>query len=81
MKKPAKVVSAADANRRFSELLRGVRAGKRFIVTSHGKAVATIEPVGDDKGRSPAKKLLLDRLRAQPIVHVGRWTRDELYDE
>jgi prevent-host-death family protein len=40
-------VSAADANRRFSELLRNVRNGKSVVVTSHGKAVARIVPMTD----------------------------------
>ena len=81
MKKAAQRVAAAEANRRFSELLRGVRRGKRFVVTSHGKAVAKIEPVEDDKSRSRAKKVLLDRLQTQPVIHIGPWTRDELYEK
>ncbi len=40
-----KAVSAADANRRFSELLRTVKKGRSVIVTSHGKPVAKITPV------------------------------------
>ena len=35
-----KAVSAADANRRFSELLRTVKKGQSVVVTSHGKPVA-----------------------------------------
>ena len=34
-----KSVSAADANRRFSELLRTVKKGRSVIVTSHGRTV------------------------------------------
>jgi prevent-host-death family protein len=33
-----KAVSAADANRLFSELLRMVKKGRSVVVTSHGKA-------------------------------------------
>ena len=40
------VVSAADANRRFSLLLRGVREGRSYVVTSHGKPVARLIPAG-----------------------------------
>ena len=32
-----KSVSAADANRDFSKLLRDVRKGGSFIITNHGK--------------------------------------------
>jgi len=82
MKPSEKAVSAADANRRFSELLRGVREGRSFVVTSHGKPVAKIVPVG--KGgemAAGARRALLARLRAEPIVEIGRWTRDELYED
>jgi prevent-host-death family protein len=75
------VVSAAEAKRRISELLRGAREGRRFVVTSHGKPVARILPVEPGEGVAPrAKELLLERLRAQPVRRVGRWTRDELYE-
>jgi prevent-host-death family protein len=39
-------ISAAEATRQFSRLLRGVREqGATYIVTSHGKPVAKIVPV------------------------------------
>ena len=44
-----KAVSAADANRRFSELLRTVKKGRSVVVTSHGKPVAKITPVVEDE--------------------------------
>jgi len=82
MKTSEKTVSAADANRRFSELLRGVREGRSFVVTSHGKPVAKIVPVGKgDEMAAGARRALLARLRAEPIVEIGRWTRDELYED
>jgi len=37
-----KIVSAADANRRFSELLRTVKKGQSIVVTSHGKPVRNV---------------------------------------
>lgn len=75
-------VSAADANRRFSLLLRGVREGRTYIVTSHGQPVARLVPAGrrDDVARS-ARSALLTRLETQPGIDAGRWTREELYDE
>jgi len=76
------VISAADANRRFSELLRRVRKGKRIVVTSHGKAVARIIPMTDrDRATRGARAALFKRLRAQPVVDIGKWSRDELYPE
>ena len=75
-------VSAADANRRFSELLRVVREGRTVLVTSHGKPVARIVPVTEhDRTSEGARAALLDRLRAEPVTNIGRWTRDELYED
>lgn len=77
-----KAVSAADANRRFSELLRTVRRGRSVLVTSHGKPVARIVPVTeDDRTRSGARSALFARLRRERPTTIGPWTRDELYDD
>jgi prevent-host-death family protein len=50
-------VSATDANRRFSELLRTVKKCQSVVVTSHGKPVAKITPfwrtIGPQKRRAP----------------------------
>jgi prevent-host-death family protein len=79
MEKP---VSAADANRKFSKLLRAVREGQSFVVTSHGKAVAKIVPADKDDGATRgARAGLLKRLRSEPVVTIGRWSRDELYED
>lgn len=77
-----KAISAADANRRFSELLRIVKKGRNVVVTSHGKPVARITPVvEDERAAAGARSALFARLRTQRAVNVGRWTRDELYDD
>jgi len=76
-----KAVSAADANRRFSELLRIVQKGRSVVVTSHGKPVARITPVGDDRAAEGARAALFARLKRERAVKSGRWTRDELYDD
>ena len=77
------VVSAADANRSFSRLLRRVREGRRVVVTSHGEPVATLAPIDphEDRLTRSARAALLSRLRAEPVIDVGRWTRDELYED
>jgi len=76
------VISAADANRRFSVLLRRVREGRSYVVTSQGKPVARLIPVGTHENvASGARVALLSRLENQPVVQVGRWTRDELYED
>jgi len=90
----AKAVSAADANRKFSLILRGVREGRSYVVTSHGRPVARIVPVESGEGAATnvgasaatkvgarARSALLARLKRQPVANARRWTRDELYDD
>ena len=75
-------VSAADANRKFSLLLRGVREGRSYVVTSHGRPVARIVPVsGGDEVAKGARATLLSRLEKQPVMNAGRWSRDDLYED
>ncbi len=77
-----RAVSAADANRKFSKLLRTVREGHSYIVTAHGKAVAKIVPVQKDGSVARgARAALVKRLRSEPVVKIGRWSRDELYQD
>jgi prevent-host-death family protein len=75
-------VSAAEANREFSKLLRGVREGNSYVVTSHGRPVAKLVPVDQEAiAREQARERLFERLRNQPVLDIGPWTRDELYDD
>lgn len=75
-------VSAATANRDFSALLRRVRGGATFVVTSHGRPIARIVPMAEGAGLAQsARKTLFKRLDTAPVVAAGRWTRDELYED
>nr|WP_294502753.1 type II toxin-antitoxin system prevent-host-death family antitoxin [uncultured Rhodopila sp.] len=74
-------ISAAEANRSFSRLLREVREGRSYVVTAHGKPVARIVPCDEaDLAREKARAVLLERLARQPVIDIGPWTRDELYE-
>jgi prevent-host-death family protein len=75
-----KAISAADANRKFSELLRHVRDGQTYVVTSHGRPVARIVPLGDGLVADKARTALFTRLRGEPVSKVGRWKRADLYE-
>jgi prevent-host-death family protein len=75
-----KAITAADANWKFSQVLREVREGQSYVVTSHGRAVARIAPFKEGSAASNARSSLLNRLRSERVVRVGRWKRDELYD-
>jgi len=75
-------VSAAEANRKFSKLLRTVREGQSYVVTSHGKAVAKIVPLQKSDGVTRgARTALVRRLRSERVTKIGRWNRDELYED
>ncbi len=74
-----KAISAADANRNFSRLLREVREGQSYVVTSHGRPVARIAPVKASRAAA-ARTSLMRRLRSERVVRVGRWKREELYE-
>ncbi len=77
-----KTISAADANRHFSSLLRDVATGEVITVLSRGKPVATISPVGSENLQRQAAKLgLLERLRRRKASGSRTWTRDELYQD
>lgn len=78
-------ITAAEANRSFSRLLRGVQQGQSYLVTSHGRPVARIVPPDEDdevtlRFRRAARRALLDRVANQPTMNIGPWTRAELYE-
>ncbi len=80
-------VTAAEANRSFSKLLRAAKEGKRVTITSHGEPVAELGPIGaaarhaaERERRKQAQEALMAHLEAQTPVVVGPWTRDELYE-
>ena len=74
-------VSAAEANRKFSELLSGIRKGHSYVVTTHGKPIAKIIPITSfDTASQKARDILLTRLRSERIKTIGRWKRDELHE-
>lgn len=76
-----KTVSAADANRHFSSVLRDVASGQVVTVVSRGKPVATIGPVSvKNRQLQAARSSLVERLNRQPASGQQRdWSRDELY--
>jgi len=77
-------VSATEANRSLSRLLKEVRKGNRVTITSHGEPLATLVPAGseeeDKTRRDEALRRLERRWASQKHVTVGPWSRDELYE-
>jgi len=76
-----RTVTASDANRNFSGLLRDVASGESILIVSRGTPVARISPIDEKIGGSAAKESLLQRLSRQKVTGQRDWTRDELYSD
>lgn len=76
-----KTITAADANRYFSSVLRDVATGEVVTVVSRGKPVAVISAANqEDAFKLSAHKRLVERLKSQPSTGSRNWTRGELYE-
>lgn len=76
-----KTVTAADANRQFSRVLREAEQGEVFVVLSRDRPVAIIGPAKKMGAQChAAKAALIARLRSQTVTGIRTWTRDELYE-
>ena len=78
-----KTVTAADANRQFSKLLRDVEEGQEVTITSHGRPVARMVPARErtSEEREAAKARLLAQWKSRPALNLPRITRDEIYKD
>lgn len=81
MEKVMRTITATDANRNFSGLLRDIASGESVLIVSRGTPVAKISPVSTTSGRMAAKESLLLRLSGQNATGRRDWTRDDLYSE
>ena len=76
-------VTATEANRSFSKLLRAAERGESIEITSHGRKVATLMPAlpeaADREARHAALAALKKRWATQKRITVGGWSREELY--
>jgi prevent-host-death family protein len=69
-------VSAAEADRRFSRMLRGVREGRSYLVTAHGRPIARLVSAGEGaiekrRVREAPSRALLDRVAKQSVIDIG----------
>ncbi len=79
---PDGVVSATEASRQFSRLLREVEGGGRVTITKDGRPVAVLIPAGAQRSALPAAVLeRFDALAAAglPIGYAGGLDRDALH--
>ena len=76
-----RIITATEANQRFSEVLREVSAGESFTVTSRGKPVAEIKPPQSKTCLNKAEMAAFwDSMDELPEIVSGPRTRDELYE-
>ena len=75
-------IAEIDAGAQFTRLISDVRGGKSFVITSDGKPIARLVPVEhiDDAERQAFRDAYFRELQERPIIHVGKWTRDELHE-
>jgi prevent-host-death family protein len=77
-----KTITAANANREFSNLLREVRKGEEITILSRGTPVARITSINSAALQKKAlKDLLVSRLKVQDVTGSRNWTREELYKD
>jgi len=79
---PDGIVSATEANRQFSRLLRDVESGARVTITKDGRPVAILTPIETDK--RDISSSALERFQALlvaglPIGFTGGLDRDALH--
>jgi len=76
-------VSAADANRQFSEILGRAADGEIVTITRRGTAVAQLVPyrrAADDEAGGRAWERLLATLETGISLGGARFDRETLYD-
>jgi prevent-host-death family protein len=56
-----------EANQRFSQTIKAVRAGKEVILTDRGHPIAVITPIKDEGGR----KAMLNTMAEQGLITVA----------
>jgi prevent-host-death family protein len=78
-----KSVSATDAKRRFSNILRAVGKGWSYVIVEDGRPLAKLIPLEtNERNATAARAALLARLKSQTAKSTKmRWKRDELYEK
>jgi prevent-host-death family protein len=82
-----KTITAREANQRFSKVLREVQDGYEFLVTKKGRPVARISAIAVDGVREltpeqeRAAKRMIAGMRRGWKLGIGKFSRDEIYDE
>lgn len=78
----ARVVSAREANQKFSEILSQAAEGETVVITRRGEPVAQLGPIGveQDNSRAEAWGRLLSKLEHGLPLGGRTFDRDGLYE-
>jgi prevent-host-death family protein len=69
-------VSVREFKARLSRYIRAAHSGKDVVITSRGKAVARLTPVGEEtRSNSPSREELLRKLKTIPGIRIGTGER------
>ncbi len=78
-----KMVSASEANQKFSTLLSEAAGGEEIVITRRGKPAVRMVKATDDAlhaGRVRALNAAIEHYRTLEPQLVRGWTRESLYD-
>lgn len=77
-------ILATDGGSSLSEPPRRVKTGNEVENTNYGQPMADAIPREGRSNREERERRhheFLDSLRSRPVMNIGPWTRDELYDD
>ena len=79
------MINLREANQHLSKYIRSLKDDDEIIITRHGKAVAKLVAITEQKKLSPAQQEALQRLldlNKSPGIHLGgqRLNREELHE-
>jgi prevent-host-death family protein len=75
-------VTAREANRAFSQILRDAEGGEPLVITRRGRPVALLAPyqAPDSREREPAIEHIVALMREGLPIGRRRFTRDEMHE-
>ncbi len=81
------LLSVREANQNFSKLISDVEKGEIIIITKHGKRVAELRPVIEDRMQDPVWRAhyerMVKRLEEKPDygIELGEITEEDKYGD
>lgn len=78
------LITLREANQRLSQYIKKLDSGDEMIITSRGKPVARLLPIGDDTKLTAEQKIALKRLKKRMnkgyLLGGEKIDRDSLHD-